>query len=124
MHDRKIFSWDEIDTYRLDERKVRTKVVDGEHMQAVWAEIRPGGRYRMHSHPHEQFSFMLKGRLRLTVGDETREIGPGDMWHAPPNVEHGGEVIGDEAVVFVDAYSPPSKWIAEALSSWTREEKV
>ena len=41
------------------------------------------------------------------------EIGPGDMWHAPAHVPHGGEVLGREPVVFVDVYAPPSKRIVE-----------
>ena len=67
----------------------------------------------MHTHPHEQFSVLLQGRLRLTVGDEVRNIGPGDMWYAPANVVHGGELLGEEAVVFIDIYGPPSDTILE-----------
>ena len=51
--------------------------------------------------------------MRLTVGDEVRDIGPGDMWHAPAGIEHGGEVLGDEPVIFIDVYSPPNKLMAE-----------
>ena len=84
-------------------------------MQLLWAEFGPGADYPLHSHPHEQFSFMISGRMKLTVGDETREIGPGEMWHAPSNVVHGGEMVGDETVVFIDVYSPPSQSIIDAM---------
>ena len=53
--------------------------------------------------------------MRLTVGDEVREIGPGDMWYAPANVPHGGEVLGGEPVVFVDIYAPPDDRIVEYM---------
>ena len=46
--------------------------------------------------------------MRLIVGDEKREVGPGDMWFAPSDVPHGGEILGDEPVIFIDVYSPPS----------------
>ena len=49
--------------------------------------------------------------MRLTVGEEVAEIGPGDMWHAPGNVVHGGEILGDEPVVFVDVYSPARRGV-------------
>ena len=42
------------------------------------------------------------------MGDEVRNIGPGDMWYAPANVVHGGELLGEEAMVFIDIYGPPS----------------
>ena len=105
----KIFDWDSIETDRFSESKVEVKVVDGQNMQLVWAKFLPGSRYELHSHEREQFSFMVSGRMKLTVGDETREIGAGEMWHAPSNVVHGGELVGDEPVVFIDVYSPPSE---------------
>ena len=71
----------------------------------------------MHSHPHEQFSLLLSGRMRLTVGEETREIGSGDGWYAPANVPHGGEVLGKEEAVFIDVYSPATQWIMEDLAA-------
>lgn len=83
-------------------------LVDGEHIQLLWVKFDPEGSYPLHSHPHEQISVVLQGRMRLTVGDEVEEIGPGDMWYAPANVLHGGELLGKEPVVFVDVYAPPS----------------
>ena len=95
-------------------RDIHTNVLaTGEHMQLVWARYEPAATYSMHTHSHEQFSVLLQGRMRLTVGAEVREIGPGDMWHAPANVPHGGEIVGDEAVVFIDIYGPPSRTILD-----------
>jgi quercetin dioxygenase-like cupin family protein len=89
----------------------------GENLQLIWVKFEPGGTYPMHSHANEQISVMLQGRMRLTVGDEVDEIGPGDMWYAPANVPHGGELLGDEPVVFVDIYAPPSAEVIEFLDS-------
>ena len=84
----------------IRDRKVHTALpVTGESCQLVWAKFEPGGTYQLHSHTHEQMSVMVSGRMRLTVGDEVRDIGPGDMWYAPANVQHGGEILGDEPVV-------------------------
>jgi quercetin dioxygenase-like cupin family protein len=91
----------------------------GESCQLVWAKFEPGGTYALHSHPHEQVSVMISGQMRLTVGDEVRNIGPGDMWYAPANVQHGGEILGDEPVVFIDVYTPPAEWIAQ----WIEENR-
>ena len=104
-----IFSWEDIDTEYFSDGKVRVRLITGDNMQLVWAEFQPDARYALHSHEREQFSFMISGRMKLTVGDETREIGPGEMWHAPSNVLHGGEMVGDEPVVFIDVYSPTSE---------------
>ena len=81
----------------------------GQQQELLWARFEPGSKYRMHSHPYEQMSVVIQGRMNLTVGEEVKEVGPGDMWHALPNVPHGGEILGDEAVIFIDVYSPPSE---------------
>ena len=59
--------------------------------------------------PYEQVSVMVQGRMRLRVGDETREVGPGDMWFAPADMPHGGEILGEDPVIFIDVYAPPSR---------------
>ena len=98
------------------ELRVHSRVlVNGVHAQLIWVKFEPDGDYPMHSHPHEQISVMLQGRMRLTVGEEVEEIGPGDMWYAPANVPHGGELLDCDPVVFVDIYAPPSASVIEFL---------
>lgn len=80
----------------------------GELQELIWAKFEPDGHYPMHTHPYEQVSVVIQGRMRLTVGEEVREVGPGDMWLAPAGVPHGGEILGDEALIFIDVYAPPS----------------
>lgn len=93
----------------VPEMKVWVSVLNTtEHQELIWARFEPGSRYPLHSHPYEQTSVVIQGRMRLTVGDEVREVGPGDMWCAPPDVPHGGEILGDEPLIFIDVYSPPS----------------
>ncbi|MFP4474599.1 MAG: cupin domain-containing protein [Desulfatibacillaceae bacterium] len=57
-----------------------------------------------HAHPHEQSGMLVSGRIRLTVGDEEFEAGPGDSWSIPGGVEHGAEVLEDS--VAVEVFSP------------------
>jgi quercetin dioxygenase-like cupin family protein len=103
--------------YNADAKVHTTIVAAGEHMQLIHATFEPDGTYAMHAHSHEQMSVVLKGRMRLTVGDEVREVGPGDMWYAPANVMHGGEILGNEPLEFVDVYGPPneSQWLMDIL---------
>ena len=102
----------------ISDRKLHGAILaTGESCQLLWAKFEPGGTYELHSHPHEQMSVIISGRMRLTVGEEVREIGPGDMWYAPANVQHGGEILGDEPVVFIDVYAPPSRTISEWIEN-------
>ncbi|HOY57415.1 MAG TPA: cupin domain-containing protein [Verrucomicrobiota bacterium] len=33
-----------------------------------------------HAHPHEQTGYLVKGRIRLSIGAETCEVHAGDSW--------------------------------------------
>ena len=114
---RHVYRWDDLEAavHGLPESLCRIKMITGQRLQLIWAEFQPGGTYETHSHPHEQFSLMLQGRLRLRVGDEEREVGPGDIWHVPPNVVHGGDILGDEPVIFVDVFTPIREEIIDEL---------
>lgn len=58
----------------------------------------------VHDHPQEQTGYLVSGRLRLTIGDEAQEIGPGDSWSIPGGVAHGAEVLED--AVAIEVFSP------------------
>ena len=117
MTSRRIFAWGELDGVRWDDEGVEGQIITGEHMHLIRAVYPPGAVYEIHSHPHEQFSLLLEGQLRLTVGGETRDIGPGEGWYAPGGVPHGGLVLGDDAAVFIDVYSPATAWIMGEMAS-------
>lgn len=57
-----------------------------------------------HEHPHDQMTLVLSGRLEFTLGDETREIGPGDTVVIPGGVRHS--VRTKEACVLIDVFAP------------------
>ena len=61
----------------------------------------------LHSHPHEQTGYLIKGRIRLTVGADVHEVMPGDSWCVPGSVLHGAEII--EESVAVEVFSPVRK---------------
>jgi quercetin dioxygenase-like cupin family protein len=58
-----------------------------------------------HTHPHDQVGYVVAGRMRMVMGEETLECGPGDSYHAPPDVPHAGVAL--EPSIVVDVFSPP-----------------
>ena len=54
-----------------------------------------------HAHPHEQTGYLARGRIRLSVGNEDHEAGPGDSWCIPGSVEHGAVALEDSVAVEV-----------------------
>jgi len=58
----------------------------------------------LHAHPQEQTGYLVSGRLRLTIGDETHDVTPGDSWSIRGGLRHGAEVLED--AVAIEVFSP------------------
>ena len=111
------YNWDDLqaEEHGLPTSLCRVKAITGDRLQLIWAQFQPGGEYETHRHPHEQFSFMISGRMLLHVDGRQREVGPGDIWHVPPDIVHGGELLGDEPVVFVDVFTPVRREVLKEM---------
>jgi quercetin dioxygenase-like cupin family protein len=68
--------------------------------------LMPGHEPKPHSHPHEQIAYIMSGTIRFYIAGEPHLLGPGGLLVVPPNVEHWGEVVGDEPVMNLDVFSP------------------
>lgn len=78
----------------------------GEQMMMVLNATLPGHSVPTHSHPHEQIGMVYSGRAILRIGDEEREVGPGDFYCIPANVPHSDTALGDEPFVMLDIFYP------------------
>ena len=58
----------------------------------------------MHSHPHTQITYIVSGKFLFTVGDETREVGPGDTLLKRKGIMHGCVCL--EAGKLLDVFVP------------------
>lgn len=59
-----------------------------------------------HSHPFDQLSYVLTGRLRFWVDDEVFDITAPSMLYIPGDALHGAEPLGEERVLNVDVFAP------------------
>ena len=68
----------------------------------------PGQSQRVHAHTGaDKFYLIVSGRARLTVGDESREAGPGTVVWAPADVPHGVAEALERTVMLVAIAPPP-----------------
>ena len=84
---------------------VRLRTPYGQNLMLSYVEIDDGAVVPTHQHPHEQAGMVLRGRLELTIGDETRTLGEGEMFIVPPNTPHRAASAGGPVVV-LDVFSP------------------
>ena len=74
-------------------------------MTLTLVELDPGTVVPQHHHENEQHGIVISGSLTFTIGDETRDVGPGDAWCITANVPHSVEV-GPDGAVLVEVFSP------------------
>ena len=74
--------------------------VQGERMMVALMRMAPGTGADPHSHPNEQWVFVLDGTLELDVGGSVKQATPGVAVFIPGDVLHQSKVVGDKDVVF------------------------
>ena len=87
----------------VDGAEMKT-LAHGEKTLLAKFHLKQGAGIPMHDHIYEQTGFMLSGRMRFFIGDETFECEPGDSCCIPGDVVHGVEVLEDSVVV--EVFSP------------------
>lgn len=63
----------------------------------------PGTSFPDHAHAIDKIDAVLSGRFRMTVEGHEVVLGPGDCLAVPAGTVHSAAVVGDEAVVSLDA---------------------
>jgi quercetin dioxygenase-like cupin family protein len=82
------------------------RAVHGKRITLAVVELEPNAGLPEHSHDNEQLGMVLRGSLTLRVGDEERELGPGQTWRIDSGTPHSG-LAGPDGAVVIDVFAPP-----------------
>jgi quercetin dioxygenase-like cupin family protein len=74
--------------------------VEGERMIVGLMRMAAGTGAEAHSHPNEQWIYILEGTFRANVGGKDVEAKAGSVLYIPSNVVHSGKATADRDVVF------------------------
>jgi quercetin dioxygenase-like cupin family protein len=74
--------------------------VEGDRMIVGLMRMPAGTGAEPHSHPNEQWIYILEGTFRAEVGGKQVEAKPGSVIYVPSNVVHSGKATADADVVF------------------------
>ena len=74
--------------------------VEGERMIVAVMTSPAGKSSEPHSHPNEQWIYILQGRMVLVVADKPHEAGVGDVIYIPAGTVHWGGAVGDSDAMF------------------------
>jgi quercetin dioxygenase-like cupin family protein len=97
-------AWQEVTPERPAEGIERRMIV-GEKLMACRLYFQPHVVTPVHTHPHEQMTFVLQGKVRFTIEGKERIVLAGDVLHFGSNVPHGATML-EEEVVLIDVFTP------------------
>ena len=85
---------------------VKRKVLSySKNLMACELKFQKGSVGAVHSHPHEQIGYVVKGAFEVEQeGQEKRIVRTGDTYYMAPNVAHG--VVALEDSVLLDIFTP------------------
>ncbi|WP_440956121.1 cupin domain-containing protein [Methanosarcina sp. Mfa9] len=76
-------------------------VVYGDKTLMTESLLKAGGFLPAHDHIHEQTGYMVSGKMRFRIGEETFEVSPSDSWNIPGGVPHSADILDDSVAVEV-----------------------
>jgi len=74
--------------------------VEGDRMIVGLMRMPAGTGAEPHSHPNEQWIYVLQGTFRAKIGDKEVDAKAGSLLYIPSNVVHSGKATADGDVVF------------------------
>lgn len=86
-----------------------------EKLMLVEHVMEKGSIFPLHSHPHEQLAYILKGKLRVICGGQEYFVEEGDSFVVPGGVEH--QVFAIEESIALDVFTPVREDYVEEVES-------
>ncbi|MHA1713056.1 MAG: cupin domain-containing protein [Candidatus Ranarchaeia archaeon] len=80
--------------------------VSGQNMTIAFFTFKPNVAVPVHSHPHEQISYVKRGVVLYVIDGKEMEATKDQFVVIPPNVPHGASVVSDEGAEVIDLFSP------------------
>lgn len=76
-----------------------SSLINGEEMTMLEVRLHPGDHTPLHKHTHESIIYVVNGKLKASVGDESYVLGQGDACLHPRQVQHCVEALEESTVV-------------------------
>ncbi|MEQ1606289.1 MAG: cupin domain-containing protein [Pyrinomonadaceae bacterium] len=84
---------------------IKRQMVVGQNVMMCRFTFEPFLVTAEHTHPHEQMTLVIKGKVRFFIDGVENIVSAGDVLHFPPHNRHGATMM-DEEVVLIDIFSP------------------
>lgn len=95
--------WNSAQDGPLSETSFRGKLEARGYQCAIYT-YPPGTLFPGHSHAQDKIDGVLRGRFRICMDGTAHVLEAGDCIEVPRGRIHSAEVVGDDAVVSIDAF--------------------
>jgi quercetin dioxygenase-like cupin family protein len=107
------------DSWIESDERARWRTMSGHAGQASGSallEVPPGCQLPRHTDSAEETIVVVSGKAKVTIGEESEEIGAGEAALVPQDVPHHVDSLGDTSLRFVALYAAP-----EVVTSYGEE---
>jgi len=95
---------DDVKGETLEPGLSRKILARGGMIMLVEVTFKKGAVGYLHSHPHEQVSYIQKGSFVVEIDGEKRVLRSGDSFYTQPGQNHGVKALEDS--VIIDVFTP------------------
>jgi len=95
---------DEVKLKDLGEGISRKVLAYHNNLMVVEVYFEKGAVGALHSHPHEQITYILEGAFEFNINGEKKVVRAGDTTFKEPNIEHGAVCL--EKGKLLDIFTP------------------
>jgi len=99
------FKGDQTEQIQMLPGVLRRTLGHGKEMLLAEFTLHAGAEVPTHTHPNAQVGYVVRGRMELSIADETRVVEAGDSYYIPKDEPHGAVTLEDSLVV--DIFCPP-----------------
>ncbi|WP_233566553.1 cupin domain-containing protein [Cohnella endophytica] len=96
---------------------VKRKVLPpGKQLMSMLVEFEQGGIGPEHAHPHEQLSYIVTGKIQLTLNEQVLVAVTGDQIWVPSNTPHS--IIALEDSLLLETFTPLREDLLESIADY------
>ncbi|WP_323118084.1 cupin domain-containing protein [Burkholderia alba] len=100
-------AWSDVPREVLNEY-IQRQVVSGDQLMLAKLHMKSGATVATHSHPNEQFTYILSGKVLFNYGKHLEHqavVSAGELLHIPADVPHNAKCLED--AIDLDIFTPP-----------------
>lgn len=94
----------EIEGREVDPGIFRKVLAYNDNLMVCELHFKKGSVGKLHSHPHEQCTYIISGKFDFCIGGIHRILGAGDSTYKQPGIEHGAVCLEEGSLI--DIFTP------------------